>query len=244
MSNEYGMNDLQFGKGLLCTQSNEDYWTEGKIYPLSKGLSIQDDDKDVTWYSNEVLMFLNSPNSNRAFDLISLDTDGVMLNKEDNYTYTVDDIYDGMILICESSQYPHWTEGKEYIVEDGIIKDNYGENRDVVDIVKYLNGTMFTLHRLEFKVKNTTLNDEINIDAPNYYTGGIETKDYIRSHDLNFNRGSAVKYATRAGKKDKDKEIEDLKKAINFLQFEIDYLENGIANIDDYANNGVWEGLK
>lgn len=159
MSEKYGMNDLQFGKGLLCTQSNEPHWTEGKVYPLSERLSIQDDDKDVTWWSNEVLNFLNYPGSHRAFDLISLD-------------------------------------------------------------------------------------EEINIDAPNYYTGGIETKDYIRSHNLNFNRGSAIKYATRSGKKDKDKEIEDLKKAINFLQFEIDYLENGIANNDDYANNGVWKGLK
>jgi hypothetical protein len=38
---------------------------------------------------------------------------------------------------------------------------------------------------------------------------------------MNFNRGNAVKYVTRAGYKNVNTEIEDLKKAIWYLQREI-----------------------
>lgn len=63
------------------------------------------------------------------------------------------------------------------------------------------------------------------VHKPKHYCSGrIEPKDFIRANDLNFNKGNAVKYVTRAGKKDPDKEIEDLEKAKQYLQFEIDYL--------------------
>lgn len=63
------------------------------------------------------------------------------------------------------------------------------------------------------------------VHRPSHYcSGGIEPKDFIRANDLNFNRGNAIKYVTRAGKKDPEKEIEDLEKAKQYLQFEIDYL--------------------
>ena len=47
--------------------------------------------------------------------------------------------------------------------------------------------------------------------------------DFCNDYKLNFNRGSAVKYVARAGKK--DDEIKDLKKAIDFIQREIKFLE-------------------
>lgn len=55
-----------------------------------------------------------------------------------------------------------------------------------------------------------------------HYKGKIEVIDFINAHDLNFNRGNVIKYTVRAGKKDPAKEIEDLKKAIHYLQFEIE----------------------
>lgn len=72
-----------------------------------------------------------------------------------------------------------------------------------------------------------TLNNEYDVvKRPSHYcSGGIEPKDFIRANDLNFNRGNVVKYVTRAGKKDPEKEIEDLKKARQYLDFEIEYLE-------------------
>ena len=63
------------------------------------------------------------------------------------------------------------------------------------------------------------------IEHPSHYTEGrkYEPKDVIRDWGLNFNLGSAVKYISRAGRKDDI--IQDLKKAQQFIQFEIDALE-------------------
>ena len=65
-----------------------------------------------------------------------------------------------------------------------------------------------------------------NINHPEYYTKGrIETWDFIKDKGLNFDRGNAVKYIVRAGGKDPKKEIEDLKKAINYINHEIKHIE-------------------
>lgn len=73
-------------------------------------------------------------------------------------------------------------------------------------------------------MKQTKQNDLVN--RPAHYTdGGIETIDFIEAKKLNFCRGNAVKYISRAGKKDPDKEIEDLKKAAWYINHEIQRLE-------------------
>lgn len=56
---------------------------------------------------------------------------------------------------------------------------------------------------------------------PHYADGKIEVIDFIEDKNLNFNLGNVVKYVARAGKKDKSKELEDLQKAIWYLQREI-----------------------
>jgi hypothetical protein len=61
-----------------------------------------------------------------------------------------------------------------------------------------------------------------SIRPEHYKVGKYEPKDVIRDWDLNFNKGNAIKYIARAGRK--NDEIEDLQKAIQYLQFEIDYL--------------------
>lgn len=67
-------------------------------------------------------------------------------------------------------------------------------------------------------------NDTVN--HPSHYTDGkIEVIDFIEDKGLNFHRGNAVKYIARAGKKDKSKEVEDLQKAVWYLQREIDRLK-------------------
>ncbi len=65
-----------------------------------------------------------------------------------------------------------------------------------------------------------------NIKHPSHYTEGrkYEPKDVIRDWKLNFNLGSAVKYISRAGRKDDI--VQDLKKAQQFIQFEIDAIES------------------
>ena len=57
------------------------------------------------------------------------------------------------------------------------------------------------------------------INHPKHYTyGDIECVDVIEDWDLNWHLGNAVKYICRAGKKDKEFEIQDLKKAVWYLE--------------------------
>lgn len=72
-----------------------------------------------------------------------------------------------------------------------------------------------------------------NVNHPNHYlTGGIEVIDYIESKGLNYHRGNAIKYISRAGIKDKSKEIEDLQKAIWYLNREIKRIEAEKERLD------------
>ena len=68
-------------------------------------------------------------------------------------------------------------------------------------------------------------NDSVN--HPSYYTDGkIEVIDFIEDKKLNFHRGNAVKYIARAGKKNPEKEVEDLEKAAWYINREIERLKN------------------
>ena len=66
-------------------------------------------------------------------------------------------------------------------------------------------------------------NDEVN--HPAHYTAyeGIEVIQL--TEQMNFNRGNAVKYIARAGLKSYDTEIQDLKKALWYIQREINRME-------------------
>ena len=66
------------------------------------------------------------------------------------------------------------------------------------------------------------------IGHPNHYCEGrkFEPKDVIRDWNLNFNLGNAIKYISRNGRKEGESSLKDLKKARQYLGFEIDYLEN------------------
>ena len=64
------------------------------------------------------------------------------------------------------------------------------------------------------------------IDHPSHYNmGKYEAIDVIEDWNLGFNLGNTIKYISRAGYKDKDKTIEDLKKSLWYLQREINNLE-------------------
>lgn len=64
-----------------------------------------------------------------------------------------------------------------------------------------------------------------NVNHPQHYTdGSIEVLDFIEDKKLNYHRGNAVKYICRAGKKSKETEIEDLQKAVFYLNREIENL--------------------
>lgn len=68
-------------------------------------------------------------------------------------------------------------------------------------------------------------NDMVN--HPPHYTShpsGIEAIQVTRW--MTFNLGNAMKYIWRAGIKNPDKQVEDLKKAVFYLNDEIQRLEN------------------
>jgi RNA polymerase-interacting CarD/CdnL/TRCF family regulator len=58
-----------------------------------------------------------------------------------------------------------------------------------------------------------------------YQTGkDYDIIDVCKDYALNFNKGNILKYIARAGKK--DNELQDLRKALDYLQREISYLED------------------
>lgn len=82
--------------------------------------------------------------------------------------------------------------------------------------------------RSKFNLPPIKANDSVN--SPSHYTdGNIEVIDYIEDKKLGFCLGNAIKYISRAGKKDKDKEVEDCKKAIWYLKRHIKSIE-GVNN--------------
>ena len=87
------------------------------------------------------------------------------------------------------------------------------------DKSKYIN-PMFSLNQPEKEAVNN----------PAHYGGKdnpYEAIKVIRAWDLGFSLGNTVKYISRAGKKDPAKRLEDLKKALWYLQEEIDNESKG-----------------
>ena len=69
-----------------------------------------------------------------------------------------------------------------------------------------------------------------SVNHPSHYTDGkIEVIDYIEDKKLGFCLGNAIKYISRAGKKDPSKEVEDLKKARWYIDRRIKEIEEGIV---------------
>jgi hypothetical protein len=67
------------------------------------------------------------------------------------------------------------------------------------------------------------------VNHPQHYGGEdspYEAIKVIEAWDLDFHLGNTVKYISRAGKKGTDKELQDLKKALWYLQRKIENLEN------------------
>lgn len=69
-----------------------------------------------------------------------------------------------------------------------------------------------------------------SINHPSHYNSGkIEVITFIEDQKLHFSLGNVIKYVCRAGKKDPSKTLEDLMKARNYLQFEIDRVKREMA---------------
>ena len=74
------------------------------------------------------------------------------------------------------------------------------------------------------KAANEVTHD--NVSHPAHYTSGrIEVIDFIEDKELGFHLGNAVKYISRAGRKNPYKTIEDLRKAAWYINRQIQILE-------------------
>lgn len=81
---------------------------------------------------------------------------------------------------------------------------------------------------LEAKVANKESKEDKEelINHPAHYAEGrkYEPIDVINDWDLNFNLGNAIKYISRAGRKDPNAILRDLKKARWYIDYELDRL--------------------
>jgi len=80
------------------------------------------------------------------------------------------------------------------------------------------------LNKLGLSIPAETKTPDL-VNSPSHYTDGkIEVIDFIEDKQLTYHLGNAVKYISRAGKKDPAKHIEDLQKAAWYLNREIQRL--------------------
>ena len=78
-------------------------------------------------------------------------------------------------------------------------------------------------------MNNKKSSDKETVNHPEYYGGKdniYEVIKVIESWDLDFCLGNTIKYISRAGVKNKEKEIEDLEKAKWYLNRKIQQLKN------------------
>ena len=76
-----------------------------------------------------------------------------------------------------------------------------------------------------------------DVNSPKHYTDGkIEVIDFIEDKNLGFAAGNVIKYVVRAGKKrsagmsDKEKAIQDLKKARYYIDRRIKEIEEELCD--------------
>jgi hypothetical protein len=68
--------------------------------------------------------------------------------------------------------------------------------------------------------------DHDNVNRPSHYNSGrIEVIEALEDWRLDFHCANAVKYVARAGRKDSTKEVEDLQKAVWYLNRKIENLK-------------------
>ena len=91
---------------------------------------------------------------------------------------------------------------QEYAEANEILMRNFGESLE--------------------SIKERLVESPNEVESPSHYnTGTIEVIDYIEDQGLGFNLGNAVKYVSRAGKKDAIKTVVDLRKAVWYIEREI-----------------------
>jgi hypothetical protein len=125
----------------------------------------------------------------------------------------------------EGDEFTRFTVSKE---DMKFVMDKLSELKPSKDDANLLKGGVTTLPPPEdsiFNIKNLEKLSEI-VNHPKHYTShpsGIETIEITRW--MNFNLGNSIKYILRSGKKSEDTAIQDLEKAVWYLNDEIKRLK-------------------
>jgi hypothetical protein len=64
--------------------------------------------------------------------------------------------------------------------------------------------------------------EEKDKSNPDHYKNKVTPIDIIEMYDLNFSLGNVIKYTLRAGKKEGESDLDDLNKALWYLNREIE----------------------
>lgn len=133
---------------------------------------------------------------------------GLVINIDDKTKYYNESELKDMICFFENNQIPN---GEVYI-----FKNSYKEPQNPV--------TTLTKEEYTMEVKEEVKENDM-VNNPNHYGGKdniYEAIKVIEAWNCNFNIGNAVKYLSRAGKKDNI--VQDLSKAIWYINREIENL--------------------
>ena len=80
------------------------------------------------------------------------------------------------------------------------------------------------------ETEHTSFHEFVN--HPQHYGGEdnpYEVIKVIEATDMDFHLGNAYKYIARAGKKGTDKEVQDLKKEIWYIERKIKLIQDGVG---------------
>ena len=159
--------------------------------------------------------------------------------------YTEEDIEHMMSFYPKHLRHIYFADYPKYSIEENNMKENKENNDSFKGILHECSkpnqkSELFSSkltgngHILENPMKHDLSsfidNKPEMVNHPNHYGGKdnpYEAIKVIEAWDLGFNLGNTVKYISRAGRKDKDKHIQDLEKALFYLKREIEKLKNG-----------------
>lgn len=128
----------------------------------------------------------------------------------------------------------HFTTGKVYEAKDGRVTGDCGYKftswSKTDSTFENLQNWFKSYYLFELVEPKSDVSDD-PVNHPSHYNNGkIEVADFIADQKLNFDRGNAVKYVCRAGSKDPEKEIQDLEKAVWYINHEIKMLKGECEN--------------
>ena len=69
--------------------------------------------------------------------------------------------------------------------------------------------------------------------SPEHYGSSWKVGDFIRDQELGFHLGNAIKYICRCGKKPTADPIDDLTKAIHYLENEREFLRDSSQRVQE-----------